>query len=378
MLTNTNITILEQIPTPLEIIAKYPSTESIKNNILKWRKEISDIIQQKSNKMLVVVGPCSIHDPKAAYDYAVNLKKLMNKYKDNLFIVMRVYFEKPRTTVGWKGLINDPYLDNSYKINEGLELARKLLLEINKLEIPVGCEFLDTISPQYIADLVSWGAIGARTTESQNHRQLASGLSMPIGFKNGTSGDTDIAVDAVISSKASHVFLGVTETGKAAIVHTTGNKDAHVILRGGNDGPNYDAKYINKLGYSLKQKNLIDSIIVDCSHGNSKKIHSNQIFVAEDLSLQIKNNESRIVGCMIESNIKEGNQKLVDPANLEYGKSITDACVNLDTTYKILEILNNAISTRKNSLSTYIKEPDTQADSKQSFNQAFQGLDYLI
>jgi len=304
MLTNTNITTLEQIPTPLEIIDKYQATESIKNNILKWRTEISNIIQQKSNKMLVVVGPCSIHDPKAAYDYAVQLKQLMNKYQNNLFIVMRVYFEKPRTTVGWKGLINDPHLDNSFKINQGLELARKLLLEINKLEIPVGCEFLDTISPQYIADLVSWGAIGARTTESQNHRQLASGLSMPIGFKNGTGGSIDIAVDAVVSARASHVFLGVTETGKAAIVHTTGNKDSHVILRGGKNGPNYESEYINKLGNSLRDRKLIDSIVVDCSHGNSRKIHTNQILVATDLAKQIRNKENGIVTHMIESKIK--------------------------------------------------------------------------
>ena len=375
MLNNKNITILEQISTPLEIIDKYPASEELRNNIIRWRQEVSDIIQKKSNKLLVVVGPCSIHDPKAAYDYAVNLKQLMEKYKDNLFIVMRVYFEKPRTTVGWKGLINDPHLDNSCKINDGLDLARKLLLEINKLEIPVGCEFLDTISPQYIADLVTWGAIGARTTESQNHRQLASGLSMPIGFKNGTSGDTDIAVDAVISSKASHVFLGVTETGKAAIVHTTGNKDAHVILRGGKDGPNYESDYINKLGNSLRNKKLVESIVVDCSHGNSKKIHSNQIFVAEDLARQIRNRETRIVGCMIESNIKEGNQKLVDPANLEYGKSITDACINLETTQKIFEILGNAILVRNNNSSLYRHEDNNK---KIKFDDMHGGINYLI
>jgi 3-deoxy-7-phosphoheptulonate synthase len=375
MLNNKNITILEQISTPLEIIEKYPASETIINNIIKWRQEVSDIIQKKSNKMLIVVGPCSIHDPKAAYDYAVYLKKLREKYQDNLFIVMRVYFEKPRTTVGWKGLINDPHLDNSCKINEGLDLARKLLLEINKLEIPVGCEFLDTISPQYIADLVTWGAIGARTTESQNHRQLASGLSMPIGFKNGTGGDTDIASDAVISAKSSHVFLGVTETGQAAVVHTTGNKDAHVILRGGKDGPNYESIHINKLGNSLRDKKLVESIVVDCSHGNSKKIHSNQILVAEDLATQIRNRETRIVGCMIESNIKEGNQKLVDPANLEYGKSITDACINLETTEKIFEILSNAILVRNNNSSLYVHEDNNK---KMKFDDMHNGVNYLI
>lgn len=375
MLNNTNITTLQQIPTPIEIIEMYPATESIKKNIIKWRQEVSDIIHKKSDKMLIIVGPCSIHDPKAAYDYAVYLKQLIQKYKNNLFIVMRVYFEKPRTTVGWKGLINDPHLDNTCKINEGLELARKLLLEINKLEIPVGCEFLDTISPQYIADLVTWGAIGARTTESQNHRQLASGLSMPIGFKNGTSGDTDIACDAVISAMSSHVFLGVTETGKAAIVHTTGNKDAHVILRGGKDGPNYESQYINKLGNSLREKKLVESIVVDCSHGNSKKIHSNQIFVAEDLARQIRNRETRIVGCMIESNIKEGNQKLVDPANLEYGKSITDACINLETTEKIFEILSNAILVRNNNSSLYRHEDNNK---KIKFDDMHGGINYLI
>ena len=299
------------------------------------------------------------------------------KYKDDLCIIMRVYFEKPRTTIGWKGLINDPDLDGSFNVNKGLSIGRQLLLDINKMGIPCAVEFLDTISPQYIADLVTWGAIGARTTESQIHRQLASGLSMPIGFKNGTGGSTDIAVDAVISAKSSHVFLGVTDTGKAAIVHTTGNKDSHVILRGGKDGPNYENHHITQLGDLLNRKKLIDSIVVDCSHGNSRKIHTNQILVAENLANQISNNENKIVGCMIESNIKEGNQKLIDPNNLEYGKSITDACVNLETTDKILNILSNSIKQRVNNKTVYKIEGSNKKMRMSTF-QTLNGVDYLI
>ena len=377
MLSNTNINKIDQIVSPIIIKEKYPADNNIKQNIVKWRSEISDIIQKKSDKLLVIVGPCSIHDPKAALDYAVQLKQLMNKYSDNLFIIMRVYFEKPRTTVGWKGLINDPYLDNSFQINDGLEIARKLLLEINRLEIPVGCEFLDVISPQYIADLVSWGAIGARTTESQIHRQLASGLSMPIGFKNGTGGSVDIAVDAVISAKSSHVFLGVTESGSGAIVNTKGNKDSHVILRGGKFGPNYEPEYIENTASLLRDKNLVESIIVDCSHANSRKIFTNQIKVAENISQQLKNKETRIVGTMIESNIKEGNQKLTNSNDLEYGLSITDACVNLETTDKILETLNNGVLIRSNNSSLYRLE-DSDNNKKIKFSDFPGEINYLI
>jgi len=368
MLSNTNISNIEKIITPDTIINKYPASERVKNNILKWRQEISDIIQKKSNKLLIVVGPCSIHDPHAAYEYATQLKELINKYKDNLFIVMRVYFEKPRTTVGWKGLINDPHLDNSYKINDGLDLARKLLLEISKLDVPVGCEFLDTISPQYISDLVSWGAIGARTTESQVHRELASGLSMPIGFKNGTSGSIDIAVDAIISAKSPHVFLGVSECGKASIVHTKGNKDSHIILRGGKGSTNYSPEHINITGDLLFKKNVIQSIMVDCSHGNSQKIHTNQIKVAKSIANQIINGENRIAGCMIESNINEGNQKLIDSKSLLYGVSITDACINLVTTDEILNILSN--SKKKNY--------KTENHKRLKLGDIHGGINYLI
>jgi 3-deoxy-7-phosphoheptulonate synthase len=377
MLSNTNINKIDQIISPLVIKEKYSADNIIKQNIIKWRSEISDIIQKKSDKLLVIVGPCSIHDFQAALDYAKQLKQLQNKYQDNLFIIMRVYFEKPRTTVGWKGLINDPYLDNSYQINDGLDIARKLLLEINRLEIPVGCEFLDVITPQYIADLVSWGAIGARTTESQIHRQLASGLSMPIGFKNGTGGSIDIAVDAVISAKSSHVFLGVTESGSAAIVNTKGNKDSHIILRGGKCGPNYESEYIDNTASLLRNKKLIESIIVDCSHANSRKIFTNQIKVAENISQQLQNKETRIVGTMIESNIKEGNQKLINPNNLEYGLSITDACVNLGTTEKILEILNSGVIIRSNNSSLYRLE-NSDSNKKLKFNDFQGGINYLI
>jgi len=317
---------------------------------------------------LVVVGPCSIHDPEAALDYAKKLKELIKKHENNLFIVMRVYFEKPRTTIGWKGLINDPNLDNTYDINKGLRIARKLLIDITNLDIPIGCEFLDVVTPQYLADLVSWGAIGARTTESQVHRQLASGLSMPVGFKNGTGGSIDIAADAVLSSQASHVFLGVTETGMAAKVTTVGNKDSHIILRGGKRSTNYDSISINNACNILKNKKIIESLIVDCSHGNSQKIHTNQILVARSLSEQIENGDFRIVGVMIESNIKEGNQKLTDSNNLEYGKSITDACVNLITTDEIFHILSNGVE-KRNSGNSY---------KRMKFTTFENGINYLI
>jgi 3-deoxy-7-phosphoheptulonate synthase len=282
-----------------------------------------------------------------ALEYARRLKVIADELKEHLVIIMRVYFEKPRTTVGWKGLINDPDLDGSFKINKGLRKARKLLLDINDLGMPVGCEFLDTISPQYTADLVSWGAIGARTTECQLHRELASGLSMPVGFKNGTSGDTQIAIDAVRSASNPHHFLSVTTQSLAAIVSTTGNEDCHVILRGGADGPNYYNKDILALKAKLSKVGLREKIVVDCSHGNSQKKHANQPLVAQDLGSQIAKGETAICGIMIESNIVEGRQDLVPGKPLVYGQSLTDACISWETTEVVLKDLAKAVYSRE-------------------------------
>ncbi len=344
MTSNININELSPIKTPIEFINKYPVEKDLTQNINSWRQQIRDIINKKDHRLLVIIGPCSIHDPIAAIDYAKQLLKLSKIYEKELFIVMRVYFEKPRTTVGWKGLINDPYMDESFKIDNGLEIARKLLIEINRLGLPVGCEFLDVFTPQYIGDLVSWGAIGARTTESQVHRQLVSGLSMPIGFKNGTGGSIQIAAQALSSANHQHVFLGIDENGKAAIVKTKGNKDCHIILRGSNSGPNYSSIHIEETYNILRNNNQQEKIMVDCSHGNSRKIHTNQIIVAESLAFQIDKGDDGIIGTMIESNINEGNQKISN--NMKYGVSVTDACINIKESNSILRILSNAIKTR--------------------------------
>jgi 3-deoxy-7-phosphoheptulonate synthase len=281
-------------------------------------------------------------------DYARRLRVLADEVKENILVVMRVYFEKPRTTVGWKGLINDPDLDGSFKINKGLRKARKILLDINTLGMPVGCEFLDTISPQYTADLVAWGAIGARTTECQLHRELASGLSMPVGFKNGTHGDTQIAIDAVRSASHPHHFLGLTSQSLAAIVHTTGNPECHVILRGGSSGPNYYKKDVLALKEKLAAVGLQQRVIIDCSHGNSSKKHTNQPIVAADIGSQISGGEKAIVGIMIESNISEGRQDIKEGCTLEYGKSVTDACIGWETTVDVLRNLSESVRQRAN------------------------------
>jgi 3-deoxy-7-phosphoheptulonate synthase len=337
---NTNIKSIEKIITPIEINTKIPLEKETKKNLIGWRNEINNIIQGKDNRLIVIIGPCSIHDWEGALDYANKLKSLVDLFSNKLFIIMRVYFEKPRTTVGWKGLINDPDLNGSYNINKGLEVSRELLLKINQMGIPTGCEFLDVFNPQYYADLVSWGAIGARTTESQLHRELASGLSMPIGFKNGTSGNIDIAIDAIICSNHPHVFMGINDEGNSSIVKTTGNQSCHIILRGGTSGPNYDHVNIGNISKLLKDKNINTKIIIDCSHGNSGKSYKNQPLVIESVMSQIDNGETNICGVMIESNILEGSQKH-DVKNgkigLEYGKSITDECVNFKTSIKMLE-----------------------------------------
>ena len=334
---NINVKSIENIISPLEIKTKYTLEKEYINKIITWRKTISDIIDGKDKRMIVIVGPCSIHDPKAALEYAKYLRRTIENHK-NLFIVMRVYFEKPRTTIGWKGLINDPHLNDTCNINDGLDIARKLLIDITKHDIPIACEFLDVFTPQYYSDLVTWGAIGARTTESQLHRQLASGLSMPVGFKNGTGGSLDIAIDAVVSSNYSHSFIGINENGNASIVKTNGNSDTHVILRGGKTGANFDHVSIKHLKGMMKDK-ISKRIIIDCSHSNSGKIHSNQKIVIDNIISQISNGENIIAGVMLESNLVEGSQKLC--GDLVYGKSITDACIGLDETSKILDKLDN-------------------------------------
>lgn len=332
MISNQNIKLIRPIISPQELKTKLPL--SIQHNIISWRKTIKDIINKKDNRILVIVGPCSIHDEKCAQEYATWLSQIRKKYISKLFIVMRVYFEKPRTTIGWKGLINDPDLDNSFHINKGLHLARNILLDINKLGLPCGCEFLDVFTPQYYSDLVSWGAIGARTTESQLHRQLASGLSMPIGFKNGTTGNIDIAIQAITSASHSHVFIGVDPSAKASIVVTKGNPNCHVILRGGKE-PNYDKKTLELTNNKLQKKGILSGIIIDASHGNSQKNHLLQKKVINDVIKYFK--RDIISGFMIESNLKSGKQKLSD--NLVYGQSITDACCDIEETKQIFDLL---------------------------------------
>ncbi|MBY4834125.1 3-deoxy-7-phosphoheptulonate synthase [Burkholderia dolosa] len=311
------------------------------------RRAIGDILHGRDDRLLLVVGPCSIHDHDQALDYARRLKAAADALKDDLLITMRVYFEKPRTTVGWKGYINDPRLDGSFRINEGLRAARQLLLDINALGLPAATEFLDLLSPQYIADLIAWGAIGARTTESQSHRQLASGLSCPIGFKNGTDGGVQVASDAIVAARASHAFMGMTKMGMAAIFETRGNDDAHVILRGGKNGPNYDAAHVEASCAVLRAAGLREQVMVDCSHANSNKSHERQIDVAHDLARQVSQGEHRIVGVMVESNLEAGRQDLKPGVPLKYGVSITDACLSWKQTEPVLDVLADAVRHRR-------------------------------
>jgi 3-deoxy-7-phosphoheptulonate synthase len=339
------------LPPPEHLIRFFPisgtPTEAL---ISKTRKKIRDIIHGKDDRLLVIIGPCSIHDPRAALEYCQRLLTERERFAGELEIVMRVYFEKPRTTVGWKGLINDPYLDESYRIEEGLRLARQVLMEINRLGMPAGSEFLDVISPQYIADLISWGAIGARTTESQVHRELASGLSAPIGFKNGTDGNIKIATDAIQAAGRPHHFLSVHKNGQVSVVETKGNKDCHVILRGGKE-PNYEASHVQAACAELAAAKLPARLMVDLSHANSSKKHERQIIVADDIAKQIESGSHEIFGVMVESHLNDGAQKFTpgkdDPRKLEYGKSITDACINWDDSVKVLERLASAVKKRR-------------------------------
>ncbi|NBQ87083.1 MAG: 3-deoxy-7-phosphoheptulonate synthase [Betaproteobacteria bacterium] len=339
------------LPPPEHLIRFFPIRGTpIESLIARTRTSIQDIMHGKDDRLLVVIGPCSIHDPAAALDYARRLKALRDKHAADLEVVMRVYFEKPRTTVGWKGLINDPYLDESYRIDEGLRIARQLLIEINRLGLPAGSEFLDVISPQYIGDLISWGAIGARTTESQVHRELASGLSAPIGFKNGTDGNIKIATDAIQAAARGHHFLSVHKNGQVAIVHTNGNKDCHVILRGGK-APNYDAASVAAACKELEAAKLPSTLMVDFSHANSSKQHEKQVDVARDIAAQINGGSRSVFGVMVESHIQAGAQKFTpgkdDPQKLEYGRSITDACIGWDDSQRVLEILSEAVRKRR-------------------------------
>ena len=331
---------------PVALLERFPASEKAIKSVVSGRAAIHNIFNGKDDRLLVVIGPCSIHDPKAALEYAQRLVKLREKYKGSLEIVMRVYFEKPRTTVGWKGLINDPYMDNSFKLNDGLRIGRKLLLEINELGLPTAGEFLDMITPQYMADFMCWGAIGARTTESQVHRELASGLSCPVGFKNGTDGTIRIAIDAIGSAAASHHFLSVTKFGHAAIVETTGNSDCHIILRGGKS-TNYDAQSVSDVTKELNECGLNTKIMIDFSHANSSKKFKNQMLVSTDVSNQISQGNHNIFGVMVESHLVEGNQKMVNGKVEVYGQSITDGCIGWEDTEILLAQLSDAVITRR-------------------------------
>ncbi|MCH2025768.1 MAG: 3-deoxy-7-phosphoheptulonate synthase [Verrucomicrobiales bacterium] len=341
---------IRQLIAPALLMSEFNISDEVAKLVNDSRIAAGNVLNGTDDRLLVVVGPCSIHDIKAAVEYASKLKGQINKHKDDLLIIMRVYFEKPRTTVGWKGLINDPNLDGSFDINKGLEIARKLLIDINELGVPAGTEFLDTISPQYIADLVSWGAIGARTTESQIHRELASGLSMPIGFKNGTGGSVQIAVDGIKAASMPHNFLSVTKQGVSAIVGTVGNKDCHIILRGSSAGPNYDSESIENTSDLLEKSDLPRQLMVDCSHGNSLKNHKNQPKVAKAIATQLAEGSSDIASVMVESNLEEGNQKLSDDLSaLKYGQSVTDACIDWGDTELILDELAQGVRSRRES-----------------------------
>ena len=331
---NTKIISFQPLIRPDTLKQKYPITESIKNLVMNTRQEIRNIIKGISGRKLFIIGPCSIHNVDEALVYAKELKQLADRVQDKILIVMRVYFEKPRTTIGWKGLINDPDLDNSFQVNKGLELARKLLLDINSIGLPCGYEVLDTITPQYISDLMSWGAIGARTTESQVHRQMVSGLSMPVGFKNGTGGSVVVARDAVMSASYPHCFMGITDKGEPAIVTTKGNRDCHIILRGSNNGPNFHIDMIVETADMMSCKKLSPAVMIDCSHGNSMKDYRNQHAVL-DTTLMNMTICKNIIGVMIESNINEGKQNL-DTGELKYGVSITDSCISITETIYIV------------------------------------------
>ena len=331
---NLNVLANEVLPTPYAVKAALPAPEPVMEGVADARRQVRHILERRDPRLLVVVGPCSIHDVDAAVEYARRLKEVAERTRDSLFVVMRAYFEKPRTTVGWKGLINDPYLDDSFHIEDGIRIARQLLIDIGALGLPLSTEALDPITPQYLHDLIAWSAIGARTTESQTHREMASGLSSAVGFKNGTDGALEVAINALNSVTKPHRFLGINQSGQVAIIHTRGNDLAHIVLRGGHAGPNYDERAVSACEQELRAAGLPENVMVDCSHANSNKDHRNQPAVARDVAAQIENGNRSIIGIMLESNLSEGSQKLGD--HLDYGVSITDACIGWSETEALL------------------------------------------
>ncbi|OOF68228.1 3-deoxy-7-phosphoheptulonate synthase [Rodentibacter caecimuris] len=347
---NVNIRDEKILITPSELKAKLPLPSVLRTQIENSRREIADIIHKRDKRLLIVIGPCSIHDPLAAIDYAKRLKQLSEELNQHLYIVMRVYFEKPRTTVGWKGLINDPHLDGSFDVEQGLLISRELLLELAKLGLPLATEALDPIIPQYLADLFSWSAIGARTTESQTHRELASGLSMPVGFKNGTDGSLSTAINAMKAASVGHSFIGINQQGQVNLLHTSGNPNGHVILRGGKI-PNYESRFINECEIELINAGLETAIMVDCSHGNSNKDYRRQPIVAEDAIQQVVAGNQSIIGLMLESHINAGNQAAdLPPSEMKYGVSITDACIDWETTEQLLRKISTDLSKIKSKI----------------------------
>ncbi|KLV03369.1 phospho-2-dehydro-3-deoxyheptonate aldolase [Photobacterium aquae] len=337
---------IKQLLPPVAVLERFPATDNASETVYQARTAIHNMLNDEDDRLLVIIGPCSIHDPNAALDYGRKLKQLRDELSGELEVVMRVYFEKPRTTVGWKGLINDPYMDNSFKLNDGLRIGRKLLLELTDMGMPTAGEFLDMITPQYMGDLISWGAIGARTTESQVHRELASGLSCPVGFKNGTDGNIKIATDAIGSSSAPHHFLSVTKYGHSAIVSTAGNDDCHIILRGGKE-PNYSVEHVAAITEQLEKAALRQKVMIDFSHANSLKQFKRQMVVADDVGQQIAQGNKAIFGVMIESNLVEGRQDIVDGTVPTYGQSITDACIGWEDTELVLRKLAQDVKARR-------------------------------
>jgi 3-deoxy-7-phosphoheptulonate synthase len=340
---NINLVSLDVLITPSKLKESLPVSDKARETVLSSRQVVRDILDGKDHRIFVVVGPCSVHDIKAAKEYALKLKTLADEVSDTLYIIMRVYFEKPRTTVGWKGLINDPHLNDTFKIEEGLHIGRQLLIDVTEMGLPTSTEALDPISPQYMQDLITWSAIGARTTESQTHREMASGLSSSVGFKNGTDGGLEVALNAINSAKNPHRFLGMNNDGAVAVVHTTGNQYAHMVLRGGSKGPNYDSVHIKVTEDELNKSGIRPNIMVDCSHANSNKDHNLQPLVMENVANQILEGNESIIGLMVESNLEEGNQSANNLDELKYGVSITDKCIDWETTEKSLRAMRDKI-----------------------------------
>lgn len=344
---NLRIASVRPVSTPAQVQAELPLSDGAAQTVLTARREIAEVLAGRDDRLLVVVGPCSIHDPKAALDYAARLRLLKAQFAGQLLVVMRVYFEKPRTTVGWKGLINDPDLNDGYDINRGLRVARKLLIDLNEMGVPAGVEYLDILTPQYLSDLVSWGAIGARTTESQLHREMASGLSCAVGFKNGTDGSVKVAVDAVLAARSPHRFLSLTQPGQLGIFETAGNPDTHVILRGGSNGTNYDARSVDAACTALVKAGLQPQVMIDFSHANSQKQHRKQLEVGEEVGLQLAAGDRRIMGVMIESHLVEGRQDIGPRSGMTYGQSVTDACIGWDDSADLLGKLAAYVAKRR-------------------------------